>query len=62
MVLLHLALHGNRENVFRLTSDAQAYAVAIPAHYCPTRRPPPLYGNTNRTDYVGKHRVEHVDN
>jgi prepilin-type N-terminal cleavage/methylation domain-containing protein/prepilin-type processing-associated H-X9-DG protein len=42
-----------QENIFQTKVDAQVFAVAVPGHYCPTRRPPTLYGGTNRTDYVG---------
>jgi prepilin-type processing-associated H-X9-DG protein len=41
-----------QDNLYDTQSDAVVYATALPLHYCPTRRPPTLYGNTSRIDYA----------
>jgi prepilin-type N-terminal cleavage/methylation domain-containing protein len=40
-------------SVYQNPDDLVAYRTPIPSYYCPSRRPPQLYGNEAKVDYAG---------
>ncbi len=49
----HILPYMEQQNLVDQASDAVVYATPVSTLYCPTRRAPRLFRNTNRLDYAG---------
>ncbi len=49
----HVLPYIEQDNLHRIVSRAQLYSTPVKTYYCPTRRPPTVYGAGTRCDYNG---------
>lgn len=49
----HLTPFMEQDNIYREPNDAAVGSALVKPYYCPSRRPPKLYGNNGRSDYAG---------